>query len=114
MTTFKELFENLKKEIDATAMYPPDLNIYRRTAEEIALNGKSSVILIAIFLVLGWAATTFIEEVRISSRNHTISQQRMVLSTMGAEDSIIFNCRHCVWKHTLEIKRDSTINAPTY
>lgn len=107
MTTFKELFANLKKEIDACKITPyaeVDLQIYRRTSEQIALNGKSALIILAIFFALGWATTTFFEEVRISNRNNLIQKQKDLLSVEGA-DSVIFDCTHCGWKHTLELKK---------
>ena len=107
MTTYKELFENLGKEIQSASEAPHasiDLNIYRRTAEQIALNGKSSVILMCIFIATAFAITAFIQEVRISNRNHIIQEQRNVLSAQGIQDSIIFNCTHCGWKHTLELE----------
>lgn len=107
MTTFKELFANLKKEIDCSKSppYPDiDLQIYRRTAEQIALNGKSAMIILALFFSIGWAITAFIEEVRISNRNNLIQKQQELLSVKGV-DSVIFDCVHCGWKHTLELKK---------
>lgn len=107
MTTFKELFANLKKEIDSCKR-PPfadiDLQIYQKTAEQISINAKSAVILTAIFITVTLVAITLIEELRISNRNNLIKKQTELLSVQGA-DSVIFDCVHCGWKHTLELKK---------
>ena len=105
LTSFKDLFDNLQKEIDSSKEAPRatvDLKIYRRASEQIALNGKSSVIILAIFFAIGWAATWGIEELRLSNRNNLIHKQKELLSVQGA-DSVIFNCTHCGWEHTLEL-----------
>ena len=104
-STFKELFINLRKEVEASYS-EINWSRHQKIAEEIALNGKSSTILICIFIAASFAITAFIQEVRISNRNHIIQEQRDVLSVQGIQDSILFNCVHCGWKHTLELEKN--------
>lgn len=106
MNNYKELFKRLESEVESSKL-PPHAEVnwywYRRIAEQIALNGKSMSITIAILLSAVLGATVLVEEMRISKREHIILEQKNLLKIDG-KDSISFQCVHCGWNHSLQIK----------
>lgn len=111
MNNYRDLFGKLSDDVESSKQHPyskVDWEWYRRIAEQISSNAKSSAVLIAIFIAAFFVCVTFFEELRINNRNHIIRQQHELLFVQGMQDSIIFNCVHCGWKHTLQIETNST------
>ena len=90
----KDAFKQMENEHLAGSKV--DFTFYRILCERILLNHKSSAILISIFIAVLMLGVTFVEELRISKRNHIITEQREML-TVPRADSLQFKCPHCGW-----------------
>lgn len=75
-------------------------------ASRIAVEKRSSMIVVVLFFAAMAAMIALVEEIRISRRGTEIAKIKRELA-IGTEDSIQFNCRRCGWEHELHVKDTS-------